>query len=507
MGLQVETVTETCRAIAQQLHDRHNDITLHFVVHRDRRRSDALGKAAGEVAEHPAAAAARDLLTQAINDEKDGLIGAALARENLFLGLAVRDSLLALATINVERFDSMKDVRAQAWHLVWHAMDALEHRKSPAGSTAVRRETITRKRTDAEMAAANLRADVFATVMAAFQGSGDAVPRLAKMRGVTAMQGRVGHRPELYPFPITAESAGLLLGQIKQKSMSKKKWMDEGLRTARQIAKTVDAEAVSDWISFATDAQDMAWRGYNGEQILGAAMNTSDNTQIRSLAHLIAEITGIKPVSVFDLKGDYSPFATETYNEQLHERTVDLVFNEAMIAARRQRSAEPLIDTANSQNLKLLSGHLLGWCAGALQASARAWAAAGPNSSEAYDAAKREFETERSRTAWSALRELSGKIVTSYRENVPVTLGSLLEMSSNDRNAETLMQSIEETMEDHERQSEMEPSRHVSLSAGTKAVDTAGLPPSARLSANPASAKYTNGGGEESMAAPPRSRK
>ncbi len=254
--------------------------------------------------------------------------------------------------------------------------------------------------------------------------------------------------------------------------------MDEALRTARQVAKTVDAEAVKDWISFATDSQDMAWRGYNGEQILGAAMNTSDNTQIRSLAHLIAEITGIKPVSVFDLKGDYSPFATETYNEQLHERTIDLVFNEAMIAARRQRSPEPLIDTANSQNLKLLSGHLLGWCAGALQASARAWAAAGSNSNEAYDAAKREFESARSRTAWSALRELSGKIVASYRENVPVTLGTLLEISSNDRHAETLVKSIEETMDDHERQSEAEPARHVSLSAGTKAAGTANLPPS-----------------------------
>ena len=310
MGLQVETVDETCRAIAQQLHDRHNDLTLHFVVHRDRRRTEALVKAAGEVKEHPAAATAKNLLEQAGNEEKDGLIGVALARENLFLGLAVRDSVLALASINVDRFDSMKDLRAHAWHLAWHAMDALEYQKSPAGHTTVRRETVTRKRTDAEVAAANLRADVFAAVMTAFQGSGEAAPRLAKARGLGAMQGRIGHRPELYPFAITSESTALLVGQIKQKSMSKKKWMDEALRTARQVAKTVDAEAVRDWISFATDGQDMAWRGYNGEQILGAAMNTSDNTQIRSLAHLIAEITGVKPVSVFDLKGDYSPFAT-----------------------------------------------------------------------------------------------------------------------------------------------------------------------------------------------------
>ncbi len=158
---------------------------------------EALNKAASEIADHPAAASAKNLLTQTGNDEKDGLIGVALARENLFLGLAVRDSLLALATINVERFDSMKDIRAHAWNLVWHAMDAMEYQKSPAAGTAVRRDTVSRKRTDVEVAAANLRADVFATVMSAFQGSNEAVTRLAK----TARRGR--HERKYRPPPGT----------------------------------------------------------------------------------------------------------------------------------------------------------------------------------------------------------------------------------------------------------------------------------------------------------------
>src|SRR5437773_1207237 len=110
MALQGEAITEACRVIAQQLRDRHNNLIIHFIIHRERRRAEALAKAAQTALnEYPAADAARRLLAENALSDESGLIGVALARENLFMGLAVRDSLLALGTVNVDRCKSMKD--------------------------------------------------------------------------------------------------------------------------------------------------------------------------------------------------------------------------------------------------------------------------------------------------------------------------------------------------------------------------------------------------------------
>lgn len=486
MALKIEKIEEVCGSISRAINDRHKNLTLSFIVYRPgpSGRANAIKSPGAEVVEHPAAHIAKRLLTNPRSEEDMDLCGVALAREQLFFGLAVRDSLLAVALLNAGRYKTLKDIRAHSWHLAWHALDTLAYHNDPSSFTGVLSDVIVRQRTPIERAAANLKADVFAAVMSALQGSGEPVQTLAVERARAAMEARPGHDPDHFPFLLAEEATLIALQHVKEKPVPKKKYIDEALKAARYVGAAFDEEWIQGWINFCEPSQDMAWRGYNGEQILSAAINTSEDTYVRTLAHMIADITKIKPVSVWELPGDYSPFCNEGFNERMHERMVDRIFDETFREVRRMGSAQPYVDIANSQNLKLISGHIMGWCAGALQASAATYTQAVANGGDADAASRKTFETERSRTAWSALRALNRKIVSSYRSRIPVTLPALLEMCGDERSAEVLAASIAETMRNHEDGHLPEPVAHIGVAQMKSAIPSgpAEPPPPPELS-------------------------
>ncbi len=481
MGLKIDKINEVCGSISRAVNDRHKNLTLSFIVYRPGARAQAIKSPGPEIMQHPAADIVKKLLAHPRSDDEMDLCGVALAREHLFFGLAVRDSLLAVALLNAARYKTLKDIRAHGWHLAWHALDTLAYHENPPEDAVVPSDVIFRQRSQVERAAANLQADVFATVMSALQGSGEPVQTLAVERARASMEARPGHDPDYFPFVLAEDATLIALQHVKEKPVPKKRYIDEALKAARYVRAAFDDEWIQGWINFCEPSQDMVWRGYNGEQILSAAINTSEDTYVRTLAHMITDITKIKPVSVWELPGDYSPFCNEGFNERMHERTVDRIFDETFREVRRTGSAQPYIDIANSQNLKLISGHIMGWCAGALQASAAAYVAAVAGGRDADNASRKTFETERSRTAWSALRELNRKIVSSYRNRIKVNLPALLEMCGNERSAEILAASIAETMRNHEDGHLPEPPEHIGV-AQMKPATPAGPPPPTELS-------------------------
>jgi hypothetical protein len=352
MGLQVTAITDTCNGIARQIRDRFRGLTVHYIIHHEGRRAEALGMAGHEILYHPASETALHLLTKARPEEESALIGVAVARQNLFMGLASRDSLLALCTINADQYDSLKEARRHAYHLAWHALDALEYHSDPDNRSFIPREVIIRKRNTLEMAAANMQADVFAAVMSVLQGDRETVRKLGATRGLAALQARISHSPERYPFALAADSVGGALGTLRNKAVPKKKYIDVALRAARQINKAFDENSLRQWLSFSEPAQDMAWRGYDGAQILSAAINTSEDTLVRSIGYLVSEVTGITPVPASDI--GYSPFADDSFNEKMHEKAIDEIFEDVIAAGLRLNSADPLFDAANRQNHKIL---------------------------------------------------------------------------------------------------------------------------------------------------------
>src|SRR5690606_11737389 len=134
---------------------------------------------------------------------------------------------------------------------------------------------VVRKRNALDMAAANLRADAFSALICALQDDYEAIRKLAHMRGLNALVRRSGHTPEYFPFIIAMEATEFAAQQLRRRNLSKKKLLPAALQAAHEIGKTFDDILLRQWLGFSQPAQDMAWRGFEKDEILSAAINTS----------------------------------------------------------------------------------------------------------------------------------------------------------------------------------------------------------------------------------------
>lgn len=206
MPMQIETVLQVCHQISRQIGDSFKQLTVHYIVHHEGQRVEALGLAGQEVLHHPAAQTALHLLTRARHSEESTLVGVAVARKPVLFGLASHDTVLALCSINIDQYTNVKEARRHACHLAWHAIDALEYGNDPDNVVGSSREVLIRRRGVLDLASANIRADIFAAVLGALQGDRDAVRKIGQGRAVNALQTMPNHNPENYPYIIAMEA-------------------------------------------------------------------------------------------------------------------------------------------------------------------------------------------------------------------------------------------------------------------------------------------------------------
>lgn len=448
MALQIDTVAHACNLITREIREYQKNLTVHFIVHHEGQRTEALGIAAQDILSHPASETAMHILQKPRRAEESMLLGTAVARQNLFFGLATRDSILALCTINIDQFVSLKEARRHAYHLAWHAIDAAEYHGNPLNRSGDPTEVIIRRRNALEMASANLRADVFSVAISSFHRDKEAVRRTALTRGLSALNTRSLYSPEYYPYVIALEATEYALNQIDPKTLSKKKVVPAALKVAREVGMTFDEITLKHWLAFAEPAQDMAWRGYNSAEILSSAINTSPNTYVRAIGYLISELAAIEPVSIVEIRETYSPYADDEFNEKLHNKVIDQIYQDIIAQGLKQNSALPFLNMANQQNHALTEGKVTGWCASALHAAGQAYESAKASGAEPEHHAAREFASRRQNTAWGDLKELGKRVIRSHRQGSPVTVSDLKDLSKDIEGLKALRQSVEKTAAD-----------------------------------------------------------
>lgn len=464
MALQIDAVTHTCQTISQQVRDSFRPLTLHYIPHHDGQRTEALNLAEQEILYHPACHTARSLLSRGDATEESVLIGTAIARQNIFFGLSSRESALALCSMNIDQYETLSDARRHAYHLAWHAIDSLRYHEALRTKNDEPRDLIVRKRNALQLASANLRADVFAAVMAHLQGDAEAIDEIGLRRGQNALQPRSTHSPERYPFVMAIEATKITLAQLGKKTpLPKKKYIETALKIAAEVGKTFDGLSLKHWFAFSNPAQEMAWRGYNSRQILSAAINTSEDTYVRATGYLVAEITGIKPASVLDIRDSYSAFADDEFNKGLHEKTITQIFEDVIAQGIERNSIDPFIEMANAQNRRLTQGHFIGWCADALQDSALAFETARENGGDPAEAARRKFNSNKSKTPWETLKDISSQVIDCCRQGQIVTLSALGALCKDMAPAMALARSLDMTISDPALQQSLEAARDLSL--------------------------------------------
>jgi len=446
--LDINAVNQSVSNIARQVREHGKTLAIYYIVHHHGQQMEALGMAGSQITGHPAADSALHLLTKKRNNEESGLLGIAVARQNIFFGLASREAVLALCALNVDQYDDIKELKRHAWHMAWHAMDAAEYHNAMT-ERGVNDVTI-RRRNALEILSANLRADIFSALMSAMENDFDAIKKVGIRRGINALQTVSAQSPEHFPYVIAMESAGIAMQQLRQKTIHRKDHIETALRLTRDIGKTFDEMSLKQWLAFSEPAQDMAWRGYSREQILSAAINTSEDTYVRATGYLVSEVTGIKPASILEIKDNYSPFADDQFNSKLHEKVIDDIFEDVIARGLSLKSLEPFFDTANQQNKHLLEGQMMGWCAAALQASGQAFEQALNNGREAESAARREFMNERHKTNWDSLKDIGKKIIKQYRKGEGVAFKDLIEICKGDGALGSIKKSLEFTLQSPE---------------------------------------------------------
>ena len=455
MSLQMESVAHMCRLVSRQVKESFRNLDIHFIVHHEGQRREALAIAAQEIAGHPAAETALHLLSRLRKSEESSVLGTAVAHRRLFFGLASRDSVLSLCTVNLDQFEALQNARRAAWHLAWHAIDAMQFQAAPANRSGRESEIIVRRRNALEMANANMRADAFAAAISTLHGDENAVDRVAIIRGLNSLKTQSFHSPEFFPFVLAKEATDCAVQQAVRHSPSKRQMIPVALKIASNIGRTIDASGLRQWLAFSEPAQDMAWRGFTREEILGAAINTSEDTYVRATGYLIAEITGIRPHSIMSVRDRYSPFADETFNKQLHGKAIQTVFDDVIAQGLQQHSAEPFTRVANMQNELLTEGQTIGWCAAALQAAGRAYQSALDAGSEPVASARREFEGGNKAMGWDTLCDLGKKIVKQCRSGQMVTMSGLEQLCADDKRFNGIRRSVQSTLRDASYQRKM----------------------------------------------------
>ena len=375
---------------------------------------------------------------------------------------------MGLFNINKDKFETAEEVRAQIYHLAWHAIDLYKIRQEPAYRRKFKSGPMVPKRSALNLCKANLQADVFALTLSSLReeeedsdtgdqngeggngegGGGNMLTLITKKRGEQSLTPLSGHRAEDFSSIIAIESCLFALKELESALPAKEGELQAAQKLSLEVGHTFDENNIRQWWDFSIPAQDMAWRGFKKEEILGAAVNTSEDPFVRSMGYLVQEATGIEPTPASALTYSYNAFVHPDANLDLHHEMVDTVFEEAIQQGVVESSSQAFLNAANKQNEDLTEGRILGWCASALQEAARAFEKALHSGAPPEQAARMQFESNKEIPKWDALKDLSDNIVDQRRQGFAVTMGHIAEICHNHPAFAPVLSALKITMND-----------------------------------------------------------
>ncbi len=443
-------IQQFCLAISNDVASLYGGLNLHFVVHNKSQLRDAIALSDHDLSGHPASETARSILRKQVKNDSSAFLGLAIASKSKYFGFKKEEYILGIFTINVDQFDNIKTAKQEILHLVWHAVDLYEIRQRPDYRNKFSRGAMIPKRSPLNLSKANLQADAFVCVYQSIEsGTKQVTKALGQKRALQSLCPITHFKAENHPFVVAMEACELAVDDaMKQRTNSTNK-----LKVARDVSLDIghafDETSIKQWWKYALPAQDMAWRGAKPDEILGAALNTSDNPFVRSIAYLVDEILeDIEPSSASTLANFYNSYLDTEKVFNMHRELIDAAFEEAIAEGLKTSSPEAFMQAANKQNENLTDGKILGWCANALQNAGKAFDSALKSGTAPDQAARVNFKTTEEAPNWDSLKELGKKIIDEKREGFAITMGHIAEVCHNNPAFSSVLDSIKITMND-----------------------------------------------------------
>ncbi|MFA7457295.1 MAG: hypothetical protein WCY57_07615, partial [Micavibrio sp.] len=428
MTLRQDIVEDICALTARQVQELYPTLQLMFIPHENGQFGAVVEAREHETINHPAAKIARAILEKNTARDLSGFLGMAIEHKVKWFGLSSREYILALFNVNLGDFETAKDARRGLYHMAWHAIELFDVRQRPQYISKFRSGPLVPKRSPMNFARLNLQADLFSAIMCGLMGDEDSLDDLAHRRAQDSVAPVYTRRAEDYPFVIAHETARFALERLREMNPERPKFIYYARQVAIEVSQTFDEANIRQWWGFSEPAQDMAWRDFSANTILGCAVNTSADPFVRATAHLVSDLTQIRPLSRVDVSGTYNAFAGQEQNQMLHREMIEKTFQEAMARGVEMESGQPLLLAAYEQNEKLTEGRIIGWCANALQAAARAFENALVTGVSPSQAAALEFESTKNETDWDTLKKIGETVTEQRRSGFTVTLNSLADM-------------------------------------------------------------------------------
>jgi len=449
MVVSTEDIEKLCKGIAHDVHDVYDDLHLHFVVHQTGKTRDSIALAEHRINSYPAAEAAQSILRKQIQNDSSSFLGLAIATKTKFFGFKRIDNVLGLFNVNSDQFKTLEQAEMEINQLSWHAIDLHEIRKNPVYRQKFKKGAMIPKRSPLNLSKSNLQADAYFCILDALKGRKNTTKKLALKRAEQSLTPITHFKSEDYPFVIAMEASDMAIEEALENRNSSQNNILAARKISVDIGHAFDEESIKQWWEYALPAQDMAWRGISQENILGAALNTSNNPFVRSTAYLINEILGdVEATDAEDLVNSYNAFLDTGAILDLHREMVDAAFEEAITKGLRDSSPEAFMKAANEQNEHLTEGRILGWCANALQNAGKAFDSALKSGTAPDQAARLTFDTRADTPSWDSLKNLGKKIVEEKREGFAVTMGHIAEVCHNNPAFSQVLDSIKITMND-----------------------------------------------------------
>lgn len=374
MSLDADTIHHTCNVIRRTIQDEVKDLSMVFIVHEGGDIKKTLQEKTYELREFPVG---RDVLNTLSrrwggNQKHAGVSATALWQTSKWYFPVKKNRCLAVFILDAEAFEEIEHVRWHVYHMIFHAMIALENLKALGGTHDLK---IVSYDSDVKAAHQNMLADIFAALMSYFNRQRSAIKMLGKWRCTQTFLAAEGLRPELYPYPLAVDAVHIVLEDLQAFGLSHKAGdLSNAMEIVREVEHTFDEHNIRQWQDFVVAAQHMVWRGFDMDKVLQSAMFSSEDPYMRSMAYLVAEFLNIEPRPGMDLKA-YNPFTEEEANERLHNRRCNEVFQRLIKDFDIQEKKE-FFDRINRrikiQNDSFFNGDFTGWCVPALHSIAHA---------------------------------------------------------------------------------------------------------------------------------------
>lgn len=444
---------KVCAAFEKRLENAFKPLTIKAVVYLEGDKIEALKRYNSQIQNHPAYAPAQYIIAKEVErpdfSENSSFLGLAAKRNAKITNMFTKDHLLGIIGINVSEYKTLTCLENHLAQLSWEAINITKLRRSPKYSQKFMDGPLIPLRTTLNRTKANLRADIFMVALRFLDGDKSAVLSLAQRRSLDILLARIYHRPEEYPYPVIFET---LHRAIQEGTLTPSKRSNDNMKQAWDLADMIGGmvsdEQIKEWWTYAKPAQDMAWRGYRSDLILGASFSTNRNARFKTIGLLIQDLSKLQPYWPKDDSHLYNPFESDEGMMHRHNTIIDEIFEDVVAKGMYENSGDPFLQTANALNGFLREGNVLGWCGAALQSAAGAFDRAILSGRSPSSAARMEFEGQRNKTSWEALQALGEKISDRKRDGVIVTHSEIVDLCAESDDLNTVRLSVNTSIKD-----------------------------------------------------------